>query len=40
MKGQNMRVGFIGLGMMGGSMALNAMKGGFAVTVHDMRKED
>lgn len=34
-----MRVGFIGLGMMGSSMALNAMKGGFAVTVHDMRKE-
>lgn len=25
--------------MMGGSMALNAMKAGFAVTVHDMRKE-
>jgi len=35
-----MRVGFIGLGMMGGSMALNARnKGGFDVTVHDLRKE-
>jgi 3-hydroxyisobutyrate dehydrogenase len=34
-----MRVGFIGLGMMGGSMALNALKGGFDVTVHDLRKE-
>ena len=34
-----MRVGFIGLGTMGASIALNAMKGGFALTVHDMRKE-
>lgn len=33
-----MRVGFIGLGTMGASIALNAMKGGFALTVHDMRK--
>jgi len=39
-KEQAMRVGFIGLGMMGGSMALNARnKGGFDVTVHDLRKE-
>jgi 3-hydroxyisobutyrate dehydrogenase len=34
-----MRVGFIGLGTMGGSMALNAQKGGHALVVHDMRKE-
>lgn len=33
-----MRVGFIGLGTMGASIALNAIKGGFALTVHDMRK--
>ena len=33
-----MRVGFIGLGTMGGPIALNAMKGGFALTVHDVRK--
>jgi 3-hydroxyisobutyrate dehydrogenase len=33
-----MNVGFIGLGTMGASMALNAIKGGFALTVHDMRK--
>ena len=34
-----MRVGFIGLGTMGGSMALNAQKGGHTLVVHDMRKE-
>ena len=34
-----MRVGFIGLGTMGASIALNAMKGGFALTVHDIRQE-
>jgi len=34
-----MLVGFIGLGTMGASIALNAMKGGFALTVHDVRKE-
>lgn len=33
-----MRVGFIGLGTMGASIALNAIKGGFALTVHDLRK--
>jgi 3-hydroxyisobutyrate dehydrogenase len=38
-KEQKMRVGFIGLGTMGASIALNAMKGGFALTVHDVRKE-
>jgi len=34
-----MRVGFIGLGIMGGSMALNARKGGFDLVVHDLRRE-
>lgn len=34
-----MRVGFIGLGTMGGWMALNARKGGYEMKVHDMRKE-
>jgi 3-hydroxyisobutyrate dehydrogenase len=38
-KEQKMRVGFIGLGTMGASIALNAIKGGFALTVHDVRKE-
>ncbi|MCE2998792.1 MAG: NAD(P)-dependent oxidoreductase [Betaproteobacteria bacterium] len=34
-----MRVGFIGLGTMGASIALNAIKGGFALTVHDLRRD-
>lgn len=34
-----MRVGFIGLGTMGGPMALNASAGGFSLAVHDVRKE-
>ena len=34
-----MRVGFIGLGTMGASMALNAQKGGHQLVVHDIRKE-
>ena len=34
-----MRVGFIGLGTMGGSMALNAQKGGHELVVHDLRRE-
>ena len=34
-----MKVGFIGLGTMGGGMALNAIKGGHEVTVHDLRRE-
>jgi 3-hydroxyisobutyrate dehydrogenase len=34
-----MRVGFIGLGMMGGSMALNAGAAGFPMAVHDLRRE-
>ena len=34
-----MRVGFIGLGNMGGPMALNIIKGGHTVSVFDVRKE-
>jgi 3-hydroxyisobutyrate dehydrogenase len=34
-----MKVGFIGLGNMGGPMALNIIKGGHSVTVFDLRKE-
>jgi len=34
-----MRVGFIGLGTMGGSIALNAIKGGHDLVVHDVRRE-
>ncbi len=34
-----MRVGFIGLGTMGASIALNAIKGGFTLAVHDLRRE-
>jgi len=34
-----MQVGFIGLGMMGGSMALNAGAAGFSMVVHDLRRE-
>lgn len=34
-----MRVGFIGLGTMGGSMASNAIKAGHQLVVHDLRKE-
>jgi 3-hydroxyisobutyrate dehydrogenase len=34
-----MKIGFIGLGNMGGPMALNLMKAGHALTVHDVRKE-
>ncbi|MBM3372954.1 MAG: NAD(P)-dependent oxidoreductase [Betaproteobacteria bacterium] len=34
-----MRVGFIGLGTMGASIALNAIKGGFALTLHDLRRD-
>ena len=33
-----MRIGFIGLGNMGGSMALNLMKAGHQVTVNDVRR--
>ena len=34
-----MRIGFIGLGRMGGPMALNLMKAGHALVVHDTRRE-
>ncbi|MFT5391710.1 MAG: 3-hydroxyisobutyrate dehydrogenase-like beta-hydroxyacid dehydrogenase [Gammaproteobacteria bacterium] len=34
-----MKVGFIGLGTMGASIATNVIKGGFALTVHDVRRE-
>lgn len=34
-----MRVGFIGLGIMGGSMAANVQKAGHALVVHDVRPE-
>jgi len=34
-----MRIGFIGLGTMGAGMAANLQKGGFAITVHDLRRE-
>jgi 3-hydroxyisobutyrate dehydrogenase len=34
-----MRVGFIGLGNMGGPMALNILKGGHDVSVFDLRKD-
>ncbi len=34
-----MKVGFIGLGTMGGPMALNLIKAGHDVTVHDINKD-
>ncbi|MGH8066065.1 MAG: NAD(P)-dependent oxidoreductase [Candidatus Entotheonellia bacterium] len=34
-----MKVGFIGLGTMGSSMALNVLKGGHALVVHDINRE-
>ncbi|HEU5321747.1 MAG TPA: NAD(P)-dependent oxidoreductase [Methylomirabilota bacterium] len=34
-----MRVGFIGLGLMGASMAANVRAGGFDLVVHDLRRE-
>ena len=33
-----MKVGFIGLGTMGGSMAYNALQGGHELVVHDIRR--
>ena len=33
-----MRIGFIGLGNMGGPMALNLIKAGHTLVVHDIRK--
>jgi 3-hydroxyisobutyrate dehydrogenase len=34
-----MKVGFIGLGMMGAGMAANLQKAGYALVVHDVRRE-
>lgn len=34
-----MRIGFIGLGNMGGPMALNLMKAGHSLVVHDVRRQ-
>ena len=34
-----MKIGFIGLGLMGNSMALNARAGGHELTVHDLRRD-
>ena len=34
-----MKVGFIGLGTMGGSMAFNTIQGGHELVVHDIRRE-
>ena len=34
-----MKVGFIGLGRMGGGMAQNLIKAGHTLTVHDVRRE-
>ena len=34
-----MKVGFVGLGIMGASMASNVQKGGHEVIVHDLRAE-
>jgi 3-hydroxyisobutyrate dehydrogenase-like beta-hydroxyacid dehydrogenase len=34
-----MRIGFVGLGNMGGPMALNIIKAGHALTVYDVRRE-
>ena len=34
-----MKIGFIGLGNMGGPMALNLMKAGHELLVHDVRRE-
>ncbi len=33
-----MKVGFIGLGTMGASMAANIQKGGYELVVHDIRR--
>jgi 3-hydroxyisobutyrate dehydrogenase len=36
---ERMKVGFIGLGTMGSSMALNTLKGGYELVVHDVRRD-
>ena len=35
-----MQVGFIGLGIMGASMASNLQKAGFKLVVHDLRRQN
>ena len=35
-----MKVGFIGLGLMGGSMASNLQKAGFALTVNAVKPDE
>ena len=35
-----MKVGFIGLGTMGGGMSLNIRKAGYDMVVHDLRRRD
>jgi len=39
MSKQNVVVGFVGLGTMGGRMASNVQKAGFKLVVHDMRRQ-
>ncbi len=34
-----MKIGFIGLGIMGSGMASNVLRGGFELVVHDIRRE-
>ena len=34
-----MKIGFIGLGNMGGGMAANVLRAGYDLTVHDLRRE-
>ncbi|HAC17105.1 MAG TPA: 3-hydroxyisobutyrate dehydrogenase, partial [Dehalococcoidia bacterium] len=34
-----MKIGFIGLGTMGSSMAMNAIRGGHELVVNDIRRE-
>jgi len=36
---EKMKIGFIGLGLMGSGMAANIQKAGFELVVHDMRKQ-
>ena len=35
-----MQVGFIGLGIMGASMAANLQKAGYQLVVHDVRRDN
>src|SRR4051794_20230079 len=38
-EGGTMRLGFIGLGIMGGAMAANLLKAGWPLMVHDIRRD-